>query len=81
MSSVQKWFIVVAIYIAAIGVLLGAFQGRYKYASFETEAKRWTGGRFDTWTGEVSVKNYDQPKGGKICQWEGFNPNFVKDIK
>lgn len=81
MSSLQKWLIVIAVYIAAIGIFLGAFQGRYRYASFETEAKRWTGGRFDTWTGEVSVKNYDPLIGGKPGRWDGFNPNFVKDVK
>lgn len=75
MTSFQKWLIVVAIYIAAIGILLGAFRDRYKFASFEEG--RWKGGRFDTWTGRVSVKNYDQ----KNIPWEEINPGLVKNVR
>ena len=79
MSFIQKWLIVIAVWIAALGIFFGGFQGRYKYAFIDTG--RWSGGRFDTWTGEVSIKNYHTDNSNKLWQWEGLNPNFVKDIQ
>ncbi len=77
MSSSQKWLIVLAIWILAIGVLLNAFHGRYKMAvvSELSQAARYTSARFDTWTGEVEVK--DSPG----HRWQEGSSFFVEELK
>ena len=55
MNNVQKWLIVLAGWVFAIGTFLNAFHGRYKMrkASMGSAQKgNYLSVRFDTWTGE-----------------------------
>lgn len=57
MTKQQKWAVVGAIWVAAIGIFLLAFRGRYQHLPPEyienTEVGRPQ--KFDTWTGNAYV--------------------------
>jgi len=78
MNTLQKWFIVIAVLVFAIATLLGAFNGRYKMgkASMDSAQRgKYLSVRFDTWTGEVEVKD-------SISQrWVKGSSVFVEDLK
>jgi len=52
MTKQQKWAIVGAIWVAAIGIFLSAFKGRYERVEPKAD-HRVT--KFDTWTGYTYV--------------------------
>ena len=78
MNVLQKWLIVLAIWIFAIGVLLNAFHGRYKMAvisELSQAARAYTSARFDTWTGEVEVKD------SRSHRWQEGSSFFIEELK
>lgn len=78
MNSLQKWLIVIAVLVFALGVVLNSFQGRYKMAVVD-ELSYKPGGyysaRFDTWTGDCSVKD------SKSHRWVEGSSVFFKDLR
>ena len=78
MNHLQKWLIVLAVWVFAIGTLLNAFHGRYKMGKASMEAAQrgnYLSVRFDTWTGEVQVQ--DNPSG----RWVRGSSIFVEELK
>ena len=78
MNALQKWLIVLAIWILAIGVLLNAFHGRYKMAvvsELSQATRAYTSARFDTWTGEVEVKD------SRGHRWQEGSSFFIEELK
>lgn len=60
MSRLQKWCIIAALWILAIGVFLNAFNGRYSYFRPPDSPQDIWPVRFDTWTGN----HYQQCRDG-----------------
>ena len=71
MNQLQKWLIIMAMWIFAIGVLFSSFNGRYRWADLTMSG--YNGARYDTWTGEVEVRNG--------LHWERGAPGWIKDVK
>ena len=95
MNALQKWLIVLAIWIFATGVFLHAFTGRYKlpiladdYTKGAGHAMTYYEARYDTWTGmlEVTQLKPEISASGKMTgefkrHWEETPSSWVKDWK
>jgi len=55
MSSAQKWLLILALWVLAIGVLISSFRGRYSIRFHETKDGSTGYVKQDTWTGRLSV--------------------------
>jgi len=77
MNTFQKYLIVLAVWMLSVGVLLNAFHGRYKMAVISEAsqaARAYTSARFDTWTGEVEVKD-------NFSHWQKGSSYFIQELK
>jgi hypothetical protein len=78
MNILQKWLIVIAVLIFAVGTFLGALNGRYRMGKVSMDSAqrgKYLSVRFDTWTGEVEVKD-------SISQrWVKGSSVFVEELK
>ena len=96
MNTIQRWLIVIAMLLLAIGVLLHAFTGRYKLPILDneeefvkTDGHMWGlyEARYDTWTGRFEVTQLDtartsDKKTGKYpLHWVAMPTHWVKDLK
>lgn len=78
MTSLQKWLLILAIWIFAVGILLHSFQGRYRLTKlYESYAVLHAVSRYDTWTGEVEVKHMK----GNRWVWEKGATSWVEELK
>lgn len=78
MNTLQKWFIVVAALIFAIGTFLGALNGRYRMGKVSMDSAqrgKYLSVRFDTRTGEVEVKD------SLSQRWVKGSSVFVEELK
>ena len=56
MNGLQKWLIVIAIWIFSLGVLLNSFGNRYRLPVLLDEfTLKYPDARYDTWTGRLQV--------------------------
>lgn len=95
MSNIQRWLIIISIWIFAMGIFLHAFTNRYRLPLLYEEYAQEFGtilkhnARYDTWTGRLEVTYIRQPmkakKGAAPLEYETYwkeTPTFwVKDLK
>jgi len=76
MSNLQKWLIIIAIWIFAVGILFNGLRGRYKMPIlYDVDAKMHPDARYDTWTGKLQVWEYG------YRHYETGATSWVKDLK
>ena len=95
MNTLQRWLIVIAVWIFAIGVFLHAFTGRYRLPILDDDYVRgsehsmtfWEA-RYDTWTGKLEVTQLKPEINilGKMTgelkrRWEETPSSWIKDLK
>ena len=95
MNVLQKWLIVLGVWIIAVGVILHAFSGRYKlpildegYIKGDPYSMTFYDARYDTWTGKLEVTHL-KPEiniAGKMTgelkrRWEEAPSCWIKDLK
>ena len=51
MTEQQKWAIISALWVAAIGIFLSAFKGRYQHLESKIDPAK-----FDTWSGKAYIR-------------------------
>jgi len=74
MNNLQKWLIIIAVWIFAIGTLFSGLRGRYKIPIlYDTFTEMHPDARYDTWTGNVQVRH--------LSKWEIGASSWVKDLK
>ena len=92
MSNAQKWLIVFAIQVFAIGVLLHASTGRYRlpiladdYVRGAEHAVTYYGARYDTWTGRLEITYLipftNKGNGDLKIRWKETPSCWIKDLK
>ncbi|MDP2924503.1 MAG: hypothetical protein Q8O30_12440 [Candidatus Omnitrophota bacterium] len=78
MNVLQKWLVVIAILVFATGTFLNGINGRYRMGKVSMDSAqrgKYLSVRFDTWTGEVEVKD-------SISQrWVKGSSVFVDELK
>lgn len=85
MDSPQRWYIVGAIWVLAIGVLLmgaglilSSFTGRYRWPELEESVVTMHPDcRYDTWTGQLETKVL---RNGRF-QYETGSSSWIKNVK
>jgi hypothetical protein len=78
MTTGQKWLLIAAVWVFAVGTLLSSFQGRYKLPKlYDVYAAMHTTARYDTWTGELEVKHVK----GDGWAWVKGATLWVEDLK
>ena len=92
MNTLQRWLIVIAIWVFAIGVSLQALHGRYRLPILHDEYAQQPGtilrysARYNTWTGQLEVtyinpKVYNKTTNEYGIVWKETPTFWIKDLK
>ena len=92
MDILQKWLIVLACMIFAVGIFLHAFTGRYRlpilendYSMGDQHAMIYYEARYDTWSGKLEVtqvtSKIDKKTGDFKLHWVDTPTCWIKDLK
>ena len=73
-NTFQKWILIIATLIFALGTLLSSLTGRYRLPILhDVYSQQHPSARFDTSTGEVEVKH--------LKKWEAGASSWVKELR
>jgi len=92
MDTLQRWLIVIAIWVFAVGIFLQALHGRYRlpiladdYVRGSEHAMTYYGARYDTWTGRLEttylIPGTSDKKGVYNIGWKDTPTCWVKELK